>query len=99
MELNRLMKTGTSCLSAGLLFAGLLYASDSAETRLKASAEVLTEIMATPDKGIPQELLENSQCIVIVPGMKKGAFVVGAQYGRGFLLCRQPSEGGWSAPA
>jgi SH3 domain-containing YSC84-like protein 1 len=99
MELKRLMKIGMSCLSAGVLSAGLLYAGDSAATRLKASAEVLTEIMATPDKGIPQELLENSQCIVIVPGMKKGAFIVGAQYGKGFILCRQPSAAGWSAPA
>jgi lipid-binding SYLF domain-containing protein len=55
--------------------------------------------MGTPDKGIPQELLENSQCIVIVPGMKKAAFIVGGTYGSGFILCRQASGFGWSAPA
>jgi len=70
MKLNRL---GIACLSAGLL-----YGSESAATRLKTSAEVLTEIMTAPDQGIPRELLEKSQCIVIVPGMKKGAFIVGA---------------------
>ena len=91
MKLRRL---GIACLSAGLL-----YGSESAATRLKTSAEVLTEIMTAPDKGIPQELLEKSQCIVIVPGMKKGAFIVGAQYGRGFLMCRSLSGSGWSAPA
>ena len=99
MKLKRLIRLGIACLSAGVLSAGVLYAGESAATRLKASAEVLTEIMATPDKGIPQELLENSECIVIVPGMKKAAFIVGGNYGRGFMLCRQPSGSGWSAPA
>ena len=99
MKLRRLKRIGISCVSVGILSAGLLYASESAATRLKTSAEVLTEVMAAPDKGIPQELLENSECVVIVPGMKKGAFIVGGNYGRGFMLCRQPSGTGWSAPA
>ncbi len=99
MKLKRLMRIGIGCLSAMVLSGGLLYASDSATKRLKVSAEVLTEIMATPDKGIPQELLENSECIVIVEGMKKAAFIVGGNYGRGFMLCRQASGSGWSAPA
>jgi lipid-binding SYLF domain-containing protein len=75
MKLTHLKRIGISCLSAAVLSGGLLYAGESATTRLKTSAEVLTEIMATPDKGIPQELLENSHCIVIVPGMKKGALL------------------------
>ena len=99
MKLKRLMRIGMGCLSAAVLSGGLLYAGDSATKRLKVSAEVLTEIMATPDKGIPQELLENSECIVIVEGMKKAAFIVGGNYGRGFMLCRQASGSGWSAPA
>ena len=99
MKLKRLMRIGIGCLSAAVLSGGLLYAGDSATKRLKVSAEVLTEIMATPDKGIPQELLENSECIVIVEGMKKAAFIVGGNYGRGFMLCRQASGSGWSAPA
>jgi lipid-binding SYLF domain-containing protein len=99
MKLKRFMGLGIACLSAGVLSAGVLYAGEDAAARLKASAEVLTEVMATPDKGIPQELLDNSECIVIVPGMKKAAFIVGGNYGRGFMLCRQPSGSGWSAPA
>jgi lipid-binding SYLF domain-containing protein len=67
--------------------------------RLTTSATVLNEIMATPDRGIPRDLLEKSECIVIVPGMKKAAFIVGGNYGRGFILCRLPSGPGWSAPA
>jgi len=77
----------------------MLFAGESAASRLKASAVVMKEIMATPDKGIPQELLQSSQCVVIVPGMKKGAFIIGAEYGKGFLLCRKASGTGWSAPA
>jgi len=97
--LKRLIAVGFICLSAGILSAGISFASENAAARLKSSAEVLTEIMATPDKGIPQELLEKAECIVIVPGMKKAAFIVGGNYGRGFMLCRQPSGTGWSAPA
>jgi len=90
----QLQKIGIACLSVGVLFG-----SESAATRLKSSDEVLTEIMTAPDKGIPQELLEKSQCIVIVPGLKKGAFIFGGKYGRGFILCRASSGTGWSAPA
>jgi len=54
--------------------------------------------MATPDKGIPQDLLAKAQCVVVVPGLKKGAFVVGGQYGRGFAECRKDDGFGWGAP-
>ncbi|HET9320014.1 MAG TPA: lipid-binding SYLF domain-containing protein [Bryobacteraceae bacterium] len=90
----KLKRFGIACLSAGVLYAG-----ESAATRLKTSAEVLTQVMSAPDKGIPDELLEKSQCVVIVPGIKKAAFVVGGQYGKGFIECRQASGRGWSAPA
>jgi lipid-binding SYLF domain-containing protein len=59
---------------------------------------VFSEIMATPDKGIPQELLENAHCIVIVPGLKTAAFVFGGKYGKGYLSCRSKVGPGWSAP-
>jgi lipid-binding SYLF domain-containing protein len=91
MKLKRL---GIVCLSAGVLYGG-----ENAATRLKTSAEVLTEIMKAPDKGIPDELLEKSQCIVIVPGIKKAAFIIGGKYGKGFIECRRASGKGWSAPA
>jgi lipid-binding SYLF domain-containing protein len=76
-----------------------VYGGESAASRLTTSDEVFKEIMMAPDKGIPQELLEKSQCIVIVPGLKKGAFIFGGKYGRGFILCRASSGVGWSAPA
>ena len=67
--------------------------------RLADSAVVVQEVMATPDKGIPQDLLDRAQCAVVVPGLKKGAFIVGGQYGKGFLTCRNTNGTGWSAPA
>src|SRR5713101_6657897 len=66
--------------------------------RLEETAAVFSEIMATPDKAIPQDLLEKAHCIVIVPGLKKGAFIVGGKYGKGYLSCRTKSGVGWSAP-
>ena len=55
--------------------------------------------MGTPDKSIPQDLLDKSNCIVLVPGLKKAAFVVGGKYGRGFAVCRQAGGPGWGPPA
>jgi len=65
--------------------------------RLKESATVFSEIMAAPDKGIPDDLLQQAHCVVVLPGMKKGAFIVSGQYGRGFVTCRKGAS--WSAPA
>jgi len=96
MNLKRL---GFMCIAAGLMSTGMLFAEDDAAERLRESVVVMKEVMATPDKAIPQDLLENSECIVIVPGMKKAAFIIGAKYGKGFLLCRKASGVGWSAPA
>src|SRR5579864_315489 len=66
--------------------------------RLNEASAVLSEVMATPDKGIPQDLLENAHCIVIVPGLKTAAFVIGGKYGKGYLSCRNKNGAGWSAP-
>ena len=77
--------------------AGLLFAASDAPKRLDAAADVVTEIMAAPDKGIPQDLLDKSECVVIVPGLKKGAFIIGGKYGKGFMSCRREGAG-WSAP-
>ena len=65
--------------------------------RVKASADVLNEIMAAPDKGVPQDLMESALCLGVVPSLKKGGFVFGAEYGKGFATCRTAT--GWSAPA
>jgi len=75
-----------------------MFAASDAVKRLKESAEVVSEVMATPDKAIPQDLLNRADCIVVVPGLKKGAFIVGGKYGRGFISCRNPNGPGWSAP-
>ncbi|MBZ5724767.1 MAG: lipid-binding SYLF domain-containing protein [Acidobacteriia bacterium] len=69
------------------------------QERLNDAAGLFSEIMSTPDKGIPQDLLAKAECVVIVPGMKKAAFVVGGEYGRGFAECRNPKGTGWGAPA
>lgn len=76
----------------------ILGVTNDAAKRLEESAVVLSEIMKAPDKGIPEELLEKAQCVVIVPGLKKGAFIVGGQYGKGYISCRNKSHHGWSAP-
>jgi lipid-binding SYLF domain-containing protein len=79
------------------LGAGLVHGAEVAD-RLAAAADTFMDVMGTPDKAIPQDLLNKSQCIVIVPGLKKAAFVVGAKYGRGFVSCRGKDGVGWSAP-
>jgi len=85
-------------LSLLVLGAGLIHAASDAADRLTAAAKAFTEVMDIPDKAVPQDLLNKAQCIVIVPGLKKGAFIFGAQYGKGFFSCRPMSGVGWSAP-
>jgi lipid-binding SYLF domain-containing protein len=89
----------TAQLALLLATGSLLYAAGDAAKRLDDSAAMLTEIMSAPDKGIPQDLLAKAHCVVLVPGLKKGAFIVGAKYGKGFMLCRKATGVGWSAPA
>jgi lipid-binding SYLF domain-containing protein len=75
-----------------------VFAQSEAAQRLQASAEVMREIMQTPDKGIPQDLLSKAACVIVIPSMKKGGFIVAAKYGRGYFSCRKQSGVGWSAP-
>jgi SH3 domain-containing YSC84-like protein 1 len=84
---------------AVLAVTPLLAKDDEPAQRLGEAAAVFSEVMSAPDKGIPQELLENAHCIVIVPDLKTGAFIVGGKYGKGYLLCRNKRGPGWSAPA
>ncbi len=89
-------------LTAVLLSSSLIHAADDKSKtleRLDDSATLFTEIMGTPDKGIPQSLLDKAPCMVLVPGLKKGAFVIGAKYGRGFAVCRAAGGQGWGPPA
>src|SRR5689334_1170515 len=86
-------------LMAGLCASAAGLMASTAQERLKEATDVFQDVMATPDKSIPQDLLEKAQCAVIVPGLKKGAFIVGAEYGKGFVVCRKSSGTGWGAPA
>ena len=72
---------------------------DKTADRLNDAVTVISEIMDTPDKGIPQDLLDKAECIVIVPGLKKGALIIGGKYGKGFVSCRKHGGQGWGAPA
>jgi len=73
------------------------YGADDPNKRLQESSEVLSETAGTGDKAIPRDLLAKSVCIVVIPSLKKGGFIVAAQYGSGFASCRVP--GSWSAPS
>lgn len=86
------------CLLTYLAAATLLGQETSPDKRLQNATSAFSEVMASPDKGIPQELMDKAQCIVVVPGLLKGAFGFGGKYGRGFASCRRCGHG-WSAPA
>ena len=84
-----------------ILSLGLMAWGDEKEDdidRLDAATKVLNEIMSTPDKGIPNEVLNGAKCVAVVPHMIKGGFVFGAKHGRGVATCRT-SDGNWSAPS
>jgi lipid-binding SYLF domain-containing protein len=85
-------------LAAVLAITPLMAKDNEPAKRLTEAAAVLSEIMATPDKGIPHDLLGNAHCVVIVPGLKTAAFVVGGKYGKGYVSCRNKTGAGWSAP-
>ena len=78
-------------------FAWAGSAREDSVARLQSSVDVLHSIMATPDKGIPEEVLSNAKCILVVPDLIKGGFIFGGKHGRGVASCRTSS--GWSAPA
>ncbi len=87
-------------IAAGLaLTTSLLAADNEPAHRLGEAAAVFQEVMDTPDKSIPQDLLEKAHCIVIAPSVKTAAFIVGGKYGKGYLSCRNSGGFGWSAPA
>jgi len=90
-----------SAVLCGLALSAVTFSAHAADMaklneRLQSASEVLDEVMATPDKGIPQSILAGASCVVVIPHYKKGAFIVGAQYGAGVATCRTPR--GWSAP-
>ncbi len=105
-EMNLRIASATKYFAAlttmALLFASLTRAADDRNEsdigkRLDTSAHVLNEIMATPDKAIPDGIMHEAKCIAVIPSMVKVAFVLGANHGKGVATCRTPD--GWSAPA
>jgi lipid-binding SYLF domain-containing protein len=93
-------RTNQSIFLPCLLLTGLSpLLADTAKERLQESAVVLKEILSAPDQGIPRDLLNDAHCVVVIPGMKNAAFLVGGKYGRGFLVCRHDARTGWGAPA
>lgn len=86
----------------GIMAAALLaipaFAQKTAAERLTYATHDLEAMVNASDKGIPQDLLGKATCVVVIPNLKKGGFIVGAEYGKGFFTCRKPSGVGWSAP-
>jgi lipid-binding SYLF domain-containing protein len=102
LKRKKIMKKIVAFLLMSLLgLAGTFAFADSAREdtveRLDKSVDVLHSIMATPDKGIPEEVLTGAKCMLIVPNLIKGGFIFGGKHGRGVASCRTSS--GWSAPA
>ena len=96
------MKQLARVLTATMVMVGTAQFSNAADDsaklsqRLNSARAVVNEIMSTPDKGIPEKILEGASCVVVVPAYKKAAFVFGGQYGQGVATCR--TKKGWSAP-
>jgi SH3 domain-containing YSC84-like protein 1 len=75
------------------------FGASKEEERLSNAAKDFDEIMSAPDTGIPGSVLDKAECIVIIPGMKKGGFIVGGRYGKGMVSCRNKAKTAWGAPA
>src|SRR5689334_8973225 len=86
-------------LAASLVLSSGLWAKDTVQERLTEATSVFNEVMGSPDKGIPQDLLGKAECVIVVPNLKKAAFVVGGEYGKGFATCRDTNHSGWTGPA
>ena len=95
---NQAMIRSITLLIAGLVAVPALASTKSAVGTLRDAESVLTASATAPDKAIPKELLERAECIGVFPGVKKGAFIVGGEGGRGVFTCRQP-DGKMGAPA
>jgi len=95
MKIMPMLLAGVFALTTGHLWAAS-GVEDSIE-RLQLSSDTLQAMINTPDKGIPEEVLNNAKCIVVVPHLVKGGFVIGGEHGRGVASCR--TKEGWSAPA
>src|SRR3954470_20004901 len=99
---NRFRRSDTMralAIAASLVITTTAVWAEKAQERLTEATSVFSEVMKTPDKGIPQDLLSKAACVIVIPNMKKAAFVVGGEFGKGFAECRNSSGTGWGAPA
>ena len=94
------MKKLLFLVAIGLLIPSFSFAANDVNDRVVRAAVVLREITQAPDKGIPQDLLDKSTCVAVIPGMIKGGFIVGGNYGKGLMSCRTDmGDGPWSSPS
>jgi SH3 domain-containing YSC84-like protein 1 len=94
------MKKLVLLVAVGLISQSFLVAGNKVNDRVVSAAIVLKEITGTPDKSIPQDLLDKCSCVAVIPSMKKGGFIFGANYGKGLMSCRtEAGEGPWSSPS
>jgi SH3 domain-containing YSC84-like protein 1 len=91
--MKRVLMACAVSLVATSAFAAL--SSDEVK-RLSEAGTIVNELRSAPDKGIPEELWDKAECVVVIPALKKGAFVVGGEYGSGVMSCRKSAD--WSAP-
>ena len=92
-------KSASIVLLLTVLCAAITHAaiSTSETNRLREASAVLSELRATPEKGIPEDIWSKAQCVMVIPSVKKAAFIIGGEYGKGVASCR--TSNGWSAPA
>jgi lipid-binding SYLF domain-containing protein len=96
MHISKLVVVGALAVAPMMMLAD----EEKAVERLDRAAEVVHDMMRMDDKGVPQDLIDHAQCVVVVPGLKKAGFIVGAKFGRGFVMCRRhEGQPGWTGPA
>ena len=93
--MNTLKRT---VMLAATLSCCSLFAADAVK-RLDSAAVVLKEMLGADDKGVPKDLVQQAQCVVVIPNLKKAGFIVGGKYGKGFAACRKAGDTGWTGPA
>jgi lipid-binding SYLF domain-containing protein len=94
-----MFRSSIAVLAVAAALSPALFAATEADKRLDNAADLVTDMMNASDKGIPQDLLNRSECVVLIPGLKKAALGFGAKFGRGFAMCRRANGTGWTAPA
>lgn len=92
--------TSLGAILLGLIISARADSGDKERERITAAAEIVKDIFNAPDKGVPLSVLDGTKCIIVIPDLKKAAFIVGGDYGRGVMTCRTGAnfKGPWSAP-